>query len=503
MINTGTYLLLVKKLSFRIIKILSVVFVVVLVVETVVTTSFLFDNEISNDNAFSASTLAIGMRSGQNNFVSGPLTMEPGDRVTRDVYVQKLGSSDMKYKSEFEMLAGSDSELCEALELRAYYNWYDALPSFPSYHQFRHMDLKYSGLLSNFTDFDTSPDPDMTLFNSHFYFNNLFYGANEHWFYYQVTLPSGVSASLQDMDCNFNIKTTAWQTDFTNDSLGFSHSADLEGNISTAIWAPEYLIALNEFIPDPVGSDDSLMPEGEWIELYNNGSVDFDVNNWVIYDSSDSNEIVISSSNSDNNGNHLDGGETIVPAGGRLVVYRNGDSDFALNNNGSGDSVRLYTDRINSGGVLIDSYVYTSTLEGKSYARIPDGVGAWVDPVPTPGWENTNEVGDLDPIVKVWQQDRENLRVGLLDMLNYDKAQVEILYNRDEEGSLIGELFTKDLGIDRNNLYLKDLFMGSVSGDNHYLHYGIEAIEVNVLLTGSGIPDRTIEVVYPDDWIYD
>ncbi len=41
---------------------------------------------------------------------------------------------------------------------------------------------------------------------------------------------------------------------------------------------------------------------------------------------------------------------------------------------------------------MIDSYAYTSVApENKSYARIPDGFGAFVDPVPTPGEPNKLE----------------------------------------------------------------------------------------------------------------
>ncbi len=146
-------------------------------------------------------------------------------------------------------------------------------------------------------------------------------------------------------------------------------------------------IVLNEFIPNPVGIDTALKPGGEWVELYNNGSITVDVNGWVLYDAVDTHDLVVSISNSDNNDNPTDAGETTVPAHGFLVVYRNGDANFSLNNDG--DTLRLYNNAISSGGVLIDSYTYTTTkAEGSSYARIPDGTGTWVDPYPTPGKPN-------------------------------------------------------------------------------------------------------------------
>ncbi len=31
------------------------------------------------------------------------------------------------------------------------------------------------------------------------------------------------------------------------------------------------LIVINEFLPNPIGKDNDLMPGGEWVELYNKG----------------------------------------------------------------------------------------------------------------------------------------------------------------------------------------------------------------------------------------
>src|SRR3989338_6201334 len=140
-------------------------------------------------------------------------------------------------------------------------------------------------------------------------------------------------------------------------------------------------VVINEFTPNPAGADDAAMPEGEWVELFNPTSVSVDVDGWVLYDSSNSNELVISSANTDT-------GDTILPSKGFLVVYRNGDGDFILNNS-SGDSVRLFDAAIGSGGALIDSHAYAiSVPENKSFARVPDGSPNWIDPDPTPGSPN-------------------------------------------------------------------------------------------------------------------
>lgn len=136
-------------------------------------------------------------------------------------------------------------------------------------------------------------------------------------------------------------------------------------------------VVLNEVLYDPTGDEDANMPDGEWVELYNNSDIDVDVNGWYIQNDAD-HTITISTANSDNNSNTSDGGETVVLAHGWLVVYMNG----AILNN-SGDTVFLY-DPYN---VLVDQVSYSNNpakLEGDTLARSPDGTGAWVDPIATP-----------------------------------------------------------------------------------------------------------------------
>lgn len=157
-------------------------------------------------------------------------------------------------------------------------------------------------------------------------------------------------------------------------------AAEVAQNFSAG---PDNQIVINEFLPNPTGSDDAPMPGGEWVELYNLSATAINVAGWTLYDNSDSNPVVITSSNSDNNGNTADSGETIVPARGYLVVYLNGAYSEWLNNSG-GDSVRLYSGTVGS-SPLRDSYSYAGDApENKSYARIPDGIGSFVDPIPTP-----------------------------------------------------------------------------------------------------------------------
>ena len=152
------------------------------------------------------------------------------------------------------------------------------------------------------------------------------------------------------------------------------------------VFTPIDSVLINEFVPNPDGSDQGAAGaplDGEWVEIFNNTGVSVDVDGWVLYDEDDTNELVISSTN-------VEGGITDIPAGGFMVVYRNGDGNFELNNDE--DTVRLYDDEIGDGGTLIDSRAYAyggGAPEDKSFARIPDGTANWVDPEPTPGEPNT------------------------------------------------------------------------------------------------------------------
>lgn len=140
-------------------------------------------------------------------------------------------------------------------------------------------------------------------------------------------------------------------------------------------------VVLNEIIPDPAGSDQgsaALPLDGEWVELYNKGGGAVDVNGWVLRDA-DGNILTISAAKGDNDNDLSDAGETVVPAGGTLTVYRNGAGGLTLDDDG--DTVQLMTDA----SILVDSFTYVVDVgSGNSIARMPDGTGAWVDPEPTP-----------------------------------------------------------------------------------------------------------------------
>ena len=109
-----------------------------------------------------------------------------------------------------------------------------------------------------------------------------------------------------------------------------------------------YGIIITEFLPDPSGYDNAPMPGGEWVELYNDGTAAVDLDGFVLYDSDDSHELYITAANIV--------GNLILQPDEYLVVYRDGDGDFTLNN--AGDEVRLYDGYPVSTSNLIDEVNY-------------------------------------------------------------------------------------------------------------------------------------------------
>ena len=224
----------------------------------------------------------------------------------------------------------------------------------------------------------------------------------------RVSTSSPIAKELNGKKCTFEIKVVAWQATVENPTDGgFTDTEIISGEIIANVSSNDSGVVLNEFLPNPKGDDFADRPNGEWVELYNNSDTAKDLSGWYIRDNLDdaNHKILIDLT-------HTGLTDQIIGAKGWLVVYMN----KSLLNNSEGDSVRLF----DSNDVLVDSYTYVLPMEfcvlkptpgevndetgngggggcasdvkeDKSYARIPDGVGEWVDPVPTPGEPNISE----------------------------------------------------------------------------------------------------------------
>lgn len=152
-----------------------------------------------------------------------------------------------------------------------------------------------------------------------------------------------------------------WQECIT--SPGFSNS----------IQEVEYEIIINEFLPDPEGSDDAPLPNGEWIELFNQGNQEVDLEGFIINDDY-GDGLSISNTNTI--------GSTIIQPNNFLVIYRNQDGKLELNNDG--DKITLY----NPSNNIIDEVSYSTSREQLSWSRIEN---EWLLTIPSPNQENVYE----------------------------------------------------------------------------------------------------------------
>lgn len=226
-----------------------------------------------------------------------------------------------------------------------------------------------------------NPKHKKVMFPNHEYRANMTPGHNPYYYTVIAVNTDGYESPISDQ-CGLILDQTIPQT-----TKGASNTS--EGDPATS--PPKIsAIVINEILPNPSGDDNALKPAGEWVELYNRSGVGIDVDGWVLYDADNTHELPITISNTNTAG-------TIVPAHGFLVVYRNADADFSLDDDG--DTVRLYDDTIGS-GTLIDLYTYTGVVpDDKSIARYPDGSDTWYDPVPTPGGPNKLETEETEEVV--------------------------------------------------------------------------------------------------------
>ena len=134
-------------------------------------------------------------------------------------------------------------------------------------------------------------------------------------------------------------------------------------------------LVISELFPDPFGSDDELKPRGEWIELFNDGEKTINLQGLVFRDEVDDHELYLAENRI------LSPNGMLLPAQEYVVIYRDGDSDFALNNDGD-ETVRLFYQ-----DTLIDEVLYSSATSGMSWSNIE---GDFYLTEPTP--EEINEV---------------------------------------------------------------------------------------------------------------
>jgi hypothetical protein len=106
---------------------------------------------------------------------------------------------------------------------------------------------------------------------------------------------------------------------------------------------------------------------GDWVELYNAGSLAADVSGWVFKDNDDSHNYAIPAG-------------TIIPPGG-FYVLEEGAFGFGL---GAMESARIWTPGM---ATLVDVHTWTAHAP-ITYSRCPDGSGAFIPSISTKGAAN-------------------------------------------------------------------------------------------------------------------
>ncbi len=296
------------------------------------------DTETSSGNTYSAGTLDFRLTK-QN--ASGFVGMEhDGEIFHASVAIPESGSMPMQYF----VYSTSTSPVCSEFRVRVKQNeteiFYGPLPDF---------------LSATTTVFGT-------------------------W-KFEFDLPVGAPVSQGDL-CQANIIFSAWREEIASpEESGFFDIETLSLNLKAKT------IVLNEVLAYP-NSSHPYPANREFIELKNNGNAPVDVAGWKVSEMTDEgveNKYTITTAGGSYTASPY-GGSTIIPAGGWLVLLLSRAT--ALNNDG--DTVRLY----DSGDNKLDEYSYEAAKYGMSDARYLDGIGDWVDPIPTPGGMNILERED-------------------------------------------------------------------------------------------------------------
>ncbi len=144
-----------------------------------------------------------------------------------------------------------------------------------------------------------------------------------------------------------------------------------------------YPLFINEIFPDPFGNDSAFMPGGEWVELFNDGETDVDLEEFLLEDDF-GRRIFIS------NSQVL--GDLIIKKKDFFVVYMNGKEGF-LNNDGF-ERISLFDPQ----GILLDQISYSNSREDVSWARVDD---VWLSSQPTPHEENPENEQEIKTMSEI------------------------------------------------------------------------------------------------------
>ncbi len=206
---------------------------------------------------------------------------------------------------------------------------------------------------------------------------------------FQVDLPPATEAAHGEI-CRLGVEYFAWSA-----SAKDPRESGQGGWSDTEVFDLDFTartVVLNEIYPAPPADATEPPYDDEFIELYNTGSEPVDLAGWRLSELSGGDEksytVVAGDAGSEELQPVFGTSTTIAP--GQQLALKFGSGSQLLNN--GGDTVTLYDDT----GRELDQHQYPDTAHGKSHARFLDGIGAWVDPEPTPNAPNRVTYADLE-----------------------------------------------------------------------------------------------------------
>ncbi len=231
--------------------------------------------------------------------------------------------------------------------------------------------LVIAKVLTTFTDFY----PNITAIDGNFNFNNA--GDTIVWNCSDVNLSFSYTPDLGALS---NDKTL--ERNFEQEWGESKEAGGTPGRVNSIANTSfhDLTLVISEVMANPWENDDWPAPDGEWVELFNYGDQEVYAGGLKLTDAYGENELFIAESSTL--------GDIFVLPGEYLVVYRDGDSDFSLNNNGY-EEVRLIQEKEDM-DILIDWFSYPGTTEGMSWSIIEE-VPYLTSPTPLEDNEYTGE----------------------------------------------------------------------------------------------------------------
>ncbi len=214
-----------------------------------------------------------------------------------------------------------------------------------------------------------------------------------------TSTPIEVSMSLSNSGETIELSGTEWcsdnvdYTDYINFADGNNYTIEKSSNgewykslisggspfseNSVHLLSSDYsFLQISELLPNPMGDDDAEKPFGEWIEIYNSGAYPINLDSLYFKDSSDGKLYISETTAFESN--------PVIEPDEHKIIFRNGDSDFSLNNNVY-ESITLYVKGNDDSENRIDSMSYSSSTELMSWSLVDE---EWQETLPTPNEEN-------------------------------------------------------------------------------------------------------------------